>query len=400
MTTAAPPPGRADDAGRQDDHSVEVARQEVAHAHPGAATIALVTLAMLAVFYTLYFAAGILLPLLFAIVFTLLLAPVKRVLTDQVRLPAMLASLLLIILLFVVMLAVVYALALPASNWVGKAPDSLQQLQQRLGFIRGPINFLRHGMEQFEHAMQPAPPQGQQTVTVQSQSGFSGVGLFVLQGTRAAMGQLFTMAIMLFFLLSSGDSLLRRLVEILPTFGEKRQVVEIATEIERNVSGWLLTITAMNLLVGTANGVQMWVQGMPDPLLWGTLAFLLNYVPILGPFTGIVIFFFVGLFSKPEIWQALIPPAIYLAIHTVEGETVTPMLLARRFTLNPVLVILSLFFWNWLWGVPGAFLSVPLLAITKIVADRIPALTPLGHLLGGPPREAPARAASDAASPG
>ena len=298
----------------------------------------------------------------------------------------MLAALLLIVLLFAVISAVAFALALPASNWIGRAPDMLQQLQQRLGFLSQPIGFLRHGMDQVQHALQPAPPPGQQTVAVQSSSGFGGVGMSVLAGTRAAMGELFTMAIMLFFLLSAGDQLLRRLVEILPGFGEKRQVVEIAGEIERNVSGWLLTITAMNLLVGIANGVQMWLLGMPDPLLWGTLAFLLNYIPILGPFTGIVIFFFVGLFSKPALWQALIAPAIYLAIHTIEGETVTPLLLARRFTLNPVLVILSLFFWDWLWGVPGAFLSVPLLAIVKIVADRIPALTPLGHLIGGPPR--------------
>ena len=367
---------------------VAVARQEVARGYPDARTIALVTLAMLAVFYTLYFAAGIVLPLLFAIVLTLLLAPFRRWLTERLRLPSMLAALLLIVLLFAVVAAVAFALALPASNWIGRAPDMLAQLQRRLGYLSQPIGFLRHGMDQVQHALQPAPPPGQQTVAVQSQSGLGGVGMSVLQGTRAAMGELFTMAIMLFFLLSAGDSLLRRLVEIMPGFGEKRQVVEIAGAIERNVSGWLLTITAMNLLVGIANFVQMWLLGMPDPLLWGVLAFLLNYIPILGPFTGIVIFFFVGLFSKPALWQALIAPAIYLAIHTIEGETVTPLLLARRFTLNPVLVILSLFFWDWLWGVPGAFLSVPLLAIAKIVADRIPVLTPLGHLVGGGPRGA------------
>ena len=367
---------------------VVVARQEVSRGYPDARTIALVTLAMLAVFYTLYFAAGIVLPLLFAIVLTLLLAPFRRWLTERLRLPSMLAALLLIVLLFAVVAAVAFALALPASNWIGRAPDMLAQLQRRLGYLSQPIGFLRHGMDQVQHALQPAPPPGQQTVAVQSQSGLGGVGMSVLQGTRAAMGELFTMAIMLFFLLSAGDSLLRRLVEIMPGFGEKRQVVEIAGAIERNVSGWLLTITAMNLLVGIANFVQMWLLGMPDPLLWGVLACLLNYIPILGPFTGIVIFFFVGLFSKPALWQALIAPAIYLAIHTIEGETVTPLLLARRFTLNPVLVILSLFFWDWLWGVPGAFLSLPLLAIVKIVADRIPALTPLGHLVGGGPRGA------------
>jgi predicted PurR-regulated permease PerM len=131
------------------------------------------------------------------------------------------------------------------------------------------------------------------------------------------------------------------------------------------------------------NGVAVWLLGLPDPLLFGTLAFLLNYIPILGPLSGVVIFFFVGLFTFPSIWQAFIPAAIYLGIHILEGETLTPMLLARRFTLNPVMVISSLMFWDWLWGIPGALLSTPLLAVTKIVCDHIEVLTPLGHLLGG-----------------
>jgi len=376
--------------------SVVVARQEMARAHPDARTIALVTLAVLAVFYTLYFAADILLPFIFAIVLTLLLAPLKRLLTERLHLPAMLAALLLIVLLLVVILGIASALVVPASSWIAKAPQSLHELQRRLGFLGRPIAYLQHSVTQIEQVLQPPSPSGQATFAVQQSSGLGGVGLSVLLGTRAAVGKFFTTAVVLFFTLSSGDSLLRRLVEILPTFGEKRRVVEIAGEIERNISGWLITITLMNLLVGVASGLQMWLIGIPDPLLWGTLAFLLNYIPILGPFTGIVIFFFVGLFSLPTVWQAAIPPAIYLAIHTVEGETITPMLLARRFTLNPVLVIISLFFWDWLWGVPGAFLSVPLLAIVKTVADRVPGLAPFGHLLGGAPRPGEGRGGSAA----
>jgi predicted PurR-regulated permease PerM len=350
------------------------AAHEISISHPDAKTVALVVLAVLAGFYTLYFASEILLPLLFALVLNLLLAPANRFLGNRLRLPASLAALLLILALFLVV---------SASNWLAKAPQSLSTLQDRLGFLSQPVEFLRHGLDQIQHVMQPQPPQGQQIVSLQSQPGLGGFGMTLLAGTRAALGQLLTLAVVLFFLLASGDSLLRRLVEIVPTFRDKRRVVEISDEIERNISAYLVTITAMNLLVGLANGVSMWVQGLPDPLLWGTLAFLLNYVPILGPFTGIVIYFFVGLFSTPTLWLAVLPPAIYMVIHVLEGETITPMLLARRFTLNPVLVIVSLFFWDWLWGVPGAFLAVPLLAITKIVADRIPVLTPLGHLLGG-----------------
>ena len=388
-------PGRPDEAPAgavhtdEDERSRREAQRAIRDAHPDARTISLVILAVLAVFYTLYVSAEFLLPMLFAIVLNLLLVPVKRVLTDRLRLPAALAAFILIIALFALVSGIGALVSVPASNWIAKAPQSLPQLQQRLGFLAQPIEFFRHGVDQVQHLLQQQPPEGQQVVSVQPQSNMGGVGLSVLEGTRAALGQVLTLAVVLFFLLASGDSLLRRLVEILPTFGDKRRVVEIASQIERNISGYLLTITAMNALVGIANGVSMWAQGIPDGVLWGTLAFLLNYIPILGPLTGVVIFFFVGLFSTPTLWQAALPAAIYLIIHAAEGETVTPMLLARRFTLNPVLLIVSLFFWDWLWGVAGAFLAVPLLAIVKIVADNIPALSPLGHLLGGPVHKNP-----------
>ena len=115
----------------------------------------------------------------------------------------------------------------------------------------------------------------------------------------------------------------------------------------------------------------------------GAAAFLLNYVPILGPLFGTVVFLLAGMLSFDSLWWALLPPALYFGIHLAEGETLTPMLLARRFTLNPVLVILSLVFWFWMWGVPGAILAVPMLAILKIVSDRVRPLKALGHVLEG-----------------
>ncbi|MEJ1978561.1 MAG: AI-2E family transporter [Acetobacteraceae bacterium] len=122
---------------------------------------------------------------------------------------------------------------------------------------------------------------------------------------------------------------------MLPTWEDKRRAVQIAIEIERNVAGYLATITVMNALVGLFAGSAMWLLGLPDPLLWGTFAFLLNYVPIIGPITGIACFFFVGLFIYNNPLQAFVPAGIYLVIHILEGETITPILLARRLTLNP-----------------------------------------------------------------
>ena len=139
----------------------------------------------------------------------------------------------------------------------------------------------------------------------------------------------------------------------------------------------------MNLAVGVATGVVMALCGLGDPLLWGTFAFLLNYIPILGPLTGVVVFLLAGLLSINPLWMAFLPAGLYLLIHLVEGETVTPMLLARRFTINPVLVILALVFWYCMWGVPGAILATPMLAITKIVCDRIRPLMAFGHFIEG-----------------
>ncbi len=371
------------------------ARVEIASTRMDPRTVSLLTLAILGVLYTLYLAQEIVLPFVLAAVLNLLLQPAKRFLTGRLRIPAALSSLLLILALFCLVGGIGAGISVPASTWVSRAPEALPKLQQKLGPLQGPIQYVQNGIKQLEHLVQQTGGSGeqgeqkpdQQTVTVRQPSSLGGVGLSVLAGTRAFLSQLFTILIILFFLLWSGDTLLRSFVEIMPNFRDKRRVVEINNEVEGNISGYLATITVMNALVGVANGLAVWACGLPDPLLWGTLAFLLNYIPILGPFSGMVIFFVVGLFTYDQLWWAFLPAGIYLVIHILEGETITPMLIASRFTLNPVLVILSLFFWDWMWGVIGALLAVPLLAIAKIVCDNVPALTPLGHIIGGSPKK-------------
>ena len=380
-----------DPALSEDDEHAELreAREVLAHSSTNIVQSCLIILTFLAVFYTLFFAAQIILSFVLALVLTLVLGPAMRLMHRRLHIPRMAAALLLIIAFFSVVGALGYAISVPASDWVAKAPQSLPALVDKLRFLQKPIQLMEHGVQQLQNLMsddgqQSSEPPGM-TVKQSSDVGgrILGIGSTVLQGGRAFLGQGFTVILLLFFFLASSDSLLRRLVEILPRFDEKRRVVAVVTEIEDNISRYLLTISMMNALVGFLNGVAVWLLGMSDPLLFGTLAFLLNYIPIIGPFTGIVIFFFVGIFTFPSIWQAFVPAAIYLGIHILEGETITPMLLARRFTLNPVMVISSLVFWNWLWGIPGALLSTPLLAVTKIVCDHIVVLTPLGHLIGG-----------------
>jgi predicted PurR-regulated permease PerM len=353
-----------------------VARGKAAPHDLGSAGILI--LAVLATVYTLYFGKEILLPIALALVLKLLLQPAMRLLHERLRLPGALAALLLIIAVFSAVAAVGFTISVPASGWIQKAPESLPLLKDKLAILRQPLDYLQNGVKELENLTGPSGGDGQ-TVTVKQGSGLAGS---LATGTATTLSRSFTTMIILFFLLASGDRLLRGFVEVLPRFKDKRTAVEIATEIEENISGYLLTITIMNALVGVATGIAMKLCGLGDPILWGAMAFLLNYIPILGPMTGVVIFFLVGIVTFDWPWYAFVPAGIYLLIHIAEGETITPMLLAKRFTLNPVLVIVSLFFWHTVWGIPGALLAVPLLAIFKIVADRIEPLKPLGHIIG------------------
>jgi predicted PurR-regulated permease PerM len=331
-----------------------------------------VCLLLIAVLTACYFASDIILPIVLAFVLSLLFQPGMRLL-EKMFVPRTLAALLLILAIFGFVVAIGAAMSGPATAWAQKLPDGLSRLQERLSFLGKPIQTLRTFLEQVDKFSRSGA------------GGGSGPAMseMLFKGTQHFASGVFETLLILFFLLASGDTFLRKLVEIVPSFTDKRRVVALSRQIEQNISAYLATITLMNALVGIATGMAMWACGLGDPILWGGTAFLLNYVPIMGPLVGVGLFFFAGLLTIEGLWQAALPAGLYLLIHLIEGETVTPMLLARRFTLNPVLVIISLIFWFWMWGVPGAILSVPMLAITKIICDDVKPLAGIGHFLEG-----------------
>jgi len=329
-------------------------------------------LLVIAVLTICYFAAEIVLPIVLAFVLSLLFQPAMR-LSARFRIPSGLAALVLIFAIFGAIVAIGAAFSAPAAAWAEKLPGGVARLEDRLHFLAEPIRALQAFLEQFDGAGAAGAAAG----TAAS------VEAALLKGTQHFASGFFETLLVLFFLLMSGDTFLRRLVEIVPTFTDKRRVVALSQQIEENVSAYLVTVTLMNAGVGVATAAAMWACGLGDPLLWGGLAFILNYVPILGPFAGVGLFVLAGLLTIDGLWQALLPAGIYLAIHIIEGEAVTPMLLARRFTLNPVIVVISLVFWFWMWGVPGAILAVPMVAIAKIICDGVKPLTALGHFLEG-----------------
>lgn len=324
----------------------------------------------------LYVASEILLPFLLAIVLKLLLQPLVR-LMERIRIPRAAGAVVAVLLVLCAFGGTISLLAGPAASWAGKLPEAIPKLRDSFGFLREPIDAAQRMMNQIA-----GMTGGGGAAQAPAMKPFALVSA-VLSGSAAATSALFTTLLILFYLLVSGETFLRRVVEILPRFRDKRNAVEISMHIEEHVSAYLLTVSCINAIIGIATGCVMWVSGMPNPILWGAMAFVLNFVPILGPMCGVVLFGMASLLSFGVSWYALLPPGLYLVIHVLEGEIATPMLLARRFTINPVAVVLALIFWYWMWGVSGAILSFPLLAATKIACDDIRPLRAFGHLLEG-----------------
>jgi predicted PurR-regulated permease PerM len=342
-------------------------------------TIFLGGLFMLAMLVVLYVAAEIIIPIVLAVVLKLILQPLVRVL-EHVHVPRGAGAIVAILLLLAVLGGTISALAAPATSWASKLPDAIPQVRDNLEFMKRPIATIQSVLHQVE-GIAGNEPAGEQA----GAAPVKGPNLLgtLLGGTASVTASFLTTLLVLFYLLVSGETFMRRLVEILPRFRDKRQAVELSMHVERDISAYLLTVTLINVIVGIATGLVMWLCGVANPALWGAVAFVLNFVPILGPMMGIIIFLMASVLALGVSWWALLPVGLYLGIHVLEGEILTPMILARRFTINPVAVILSLIFWYWMWGVVGAILAVPMLAIIKIVCDDLRPLRAIGHFLEG-----------------
>jgi len=329
--------------------------------------------------YALYVTGEILVPVIIAFLLKLLLQPAVEVLAD-IHVPRFLAAILVVGILLGGVSGLAVLLSGPAAGWISGAPQNLAKLEKRLdGFTAIARNLQKASRDVEKMSDDGAVP----AVAVKGPP----LSTFLFSGTKSLIASVLTVVVLLFFLLVSGNSFLRRIVEIRPTLTDKKQAVEIINEIQRTIAVYLGTVTMMNLLLGVLTGLACWLCGLSDPVLWGSIAFLLNYIPVLGPLAGVALLALVGLTTFDEVWKGLLPAGIYLALHFAEGEVITPTLLARQFTLNPVVVMMALIFWYWMWGVAGALLAVPMLATVKIVCDRVDSLKAVGHFMGTEARE-------------
>jgi predicted PurR-regulated permease PerM len=271
-----------------------------------------------------------------------------------------------------------YQLAGPAQRWAMSAPQSFARAEQRLRSIIRPVQQVTQNVERATAAVAAQNDRGQ-NVVVQAGPSVSSRLFGTTQRIAAGLLEVF---ILLYFLLAGGDLFLQKLIKVLPHFSDKVKAVEIARATEAAVSAYLSTALLINIVEGAVVAGVLWLLGMPNVLLWGALVALFEFMPYLGALAAVIVFTVAGLTTFDEVPRALLVPGSFLAINLLQANLVTPMLLGHRLTLNPVAIFIGLAFFFWIWGVPGAFLAVPLLASFKIFCDHIESLAAIGEFLG------------------
>ena len=343
---------------------------------------ALTWLLVLAIFYTVYFAKGLLLPVAIALLLNLLLAPLVRGLKKYLLLPNPVGAGLILLLFAGGVAAGFYGLADPTTRWLNEIPLALTEIEQKVRALKEPVENVQDAAKRVEDLANGGDTKaaGSEPAAVVVQG--PGITQTVLGGAASLASGFVIVIALLYFLLAAGDTLLRQAVRSLPTLDHRRRMVGIVREMEEDVSYYLLTISVINAGLGVAVGLATYLLDMPNPVLWGVMAALFNFVPFLGAAAGIVILAVVAMVTFDQLVAMLLPPLAYLVLTSIEAQLVTPSLLARRLTLNPVVVFLALIAGTWLWGIGGALLAVPMLATFKICCDHIDDLKPIGTLLG------------------
>jgi predicted PurR-regulated permease PerM len=360
---------------------------------PGVPRWAVIGIFILLSIAALAYAKSFLMPVVLAILLKLVFSPVQRAL-DRVGIPTSLSALLIVFALLSAVVTAILVLATPVSDWANRAPMFGRQIEAKLGELAWATEGMREAAKQMEEITS-----GEEDPEVQRVVIDDGGDLVALAVTvPAAIAQIFFTLILLFFLLASGDMFYEKIVHVMPTFSDKRRAMRIAHDIERKLSHYLSTITFINAGLGLAVGTAMWLLGMPNPILFGVLAFALNFIPYVGAIVGVALAMVVALVSLPLAYDALVVGAVYFLLTTIEGQLVTPHLVGRRLRLNTVVVFISITLFAWLWSVVGMLVAMPLLLTLRTLCEHIPALQPVGDFLSarGAERE---RANGDDAEP-
>jgi predicted PurR-regulated permease PerM len=341
----------------------------------------LVVLATIAILAVLYVARDVIVPVVVAVMLALLLRPLLRRM-KKFQIPNAVSGLILIGATVAVFLAAIWGLAGQAQAWLAEAPQTLRSVKNMLPVSDGPIGDIQETTQAMEEltkdGQEDAVPKIKVIAEQKSQDwAYTAVGV-----SGHFIGASMIVFVLAYFLLALSDDLLKQGVAAMPSFMEKRNVVELVQNVERGMSRYLATITVINICLGIVTAIAMWLMGLPNPILWGVMASTLNYVPHVGAFITLCVLFLVGALAHQSLWWGAAAASLFALLTTIESYFVTPLMLSRSLELSPLAVILSILFFGWLWGIGGGLLAAPLLAVIKIVCDQFETTRALGNMLG------------------
>jgi len=330
--------------------------------------------------FVAWVAADLWIPIVAAALMAFALRPFVRAL-QAVRVPAWLGAFVVVTGSTALIAGALYLVQAPAADAIDDLPKAAARVSAEVREFKSEY-FGRSGFSQTLEViedMQAEPtPLGARVVVERPglDERLMQMGLKALTATLAAL-------LLIYFFLVHGDTLFRRLVEVMPTLTDKKRTVDSVRAVQADVSRYLLTITLINVTLGAVVGGVLLALGVENALFWGFFAGLLNFVPYLGPLVvaGALLLVGFGASGDPGLVAALAPAGVYLLIHAIESDAVTPLLLGRQFSINPVVILVWLMLWGWLWGIPGLLFGVPMLVCTKVLLQRVDGMQPWATLM-------------------
>lgn len=334
-------------------------------------------LVLISLFVTAYFAKDLILPILLGFLLALTLSPVARALY-RVGVPYVVSGVILVTTTAAVIASVVLLSAGTVALWSDEIPTMGQEIQWKLRGVSDAVETMRSASEEVEKIGDGDEDRPQEVVVRQP-----GLLDSAMDTVSTAGASLVVILILALFLLSSGEMFYLKLVQSMPTLAGKKRALQTVYAVEKRVSRYLLTITTINAGLGLCVGLYLTALGLPSAYIWGIAAFLLNFLPYIGGIGGVILVAGFSIVTFDYIGYALLAPAGYLFLTMMEGQIITPWLVGRRLEMNTVAVFLTVVFWGWLWGIPGALVAVPFLVVFKVVCENFEPLQTIGNFLSG-----------------
>ena len=329
-----------------------------------AALLATLLMGVLALIAALHFGRSILLPVVAALIVGITLAPAVKF-GSRFAIPQPVSALLVVVLVAVLVGLVLTFFAAPLTEWIARAPEIGKVVQEKLRVLDYPLSVLH----EIRGAVMPSAAHGPTVAVESNPAELVGTALVAI---TPAVSQFVLFFGTLVFFLATNSTLRQKMIFFFVTRSGRLRMIKIWNDIERNLVSYVGLVSLINLALGAVTTVMLYLVGFPNPVTFGLLITVLNYVPYIGPAIFALVLFCVGLIAMPSLLQAALAPALFVLIATVEGHFITPSIVGRRLTISPFLVFLALAFWAWLWGPIGAFLAMPLLIMSFVV---------LGHVL-------------------